>query len=354
MLLLRAGMFFALFLFSLCGALAQQQEDAAAAFSRFRPRQEIPGVGFIGSEVCTACHSVKDHSQTSMAHALSTTSGSKVLRSHPRMTFRAGPYLYEITSGSQQSMYRVTDGKEEISEPIPYVFGNAKIAQTYVLRHNGKLYEGRVSYYSSIDGLDWTIGDALHPPPSLQEAFGRDITGDESRNCFSCHGTAAVVDNKLTLDRLVPGVGCEACHGPGAQHIAAMGSGKKGGRYIFNPKRLDPDTLTQEFCGACHRSADAVGMMPDLGGGIGNVRFQPYRISLSRNHNSDDAHFACTACHDPHVELNHAASAADSKCTECHAPGGPHPALEEVKRTHRHNLRPLRPQNPAPCAVRTV
>jgi hypothetical protein len=118
---------------------------------------------------------------------------------------------------------------------------------------------------------------------------------------------------------------CAPGHGPGAEHIAALGAGKKGGRYIFNPKLLDPDTLSQEFCGACHRSADTVGMMPDLGG-INNVRFQPYRISLSRGHDSHDPHFACTACHDPHVELNHATAADDSKCTECHTPGEPHPA----------------------------
>jgi hypothetical protein len=239
------------------------------------------------------------------------------------MTFRAGTFSYEIISDGQQSIYRVTDGNETISEPIPYAFGNANIAQTYVLRHKGKLYEGRVTYYSGIDGLDWTIGDKLDPPPSLQEAFGRDISGDEARNCFSCHGTAAVVDNKLELDRLIPGVGCEACHGPGAQHILAMGAGKKGGRSIFNPKALEPDTLSQEFCGACHRSADTVGMMPDLGG-INNVRFQPYRISLSRGHNSNDRHFACTTCHDPHEELNHATAADDSNCTACHAPGEPH------------------------------
>jgi len=79
----------------------------------------------------------------------------------------------------------VTNGKETISEPILYAFGNAHVAQTYVYRRNGKLYEGRVSYYAAIDGLDWTIGDVLHPPPSLEEAAGRDISGDEA-------GTASV------------------------------------------------------------------------------------------------------------------------------------------------------------------
>ena len=252
-----------------------------------------------------------------MARALSSAAESRVLQSHPRMAFRAGAYSYQIVTTGTQSIYSVTDGKETISEPIPYVFGDAYIAQTYVVQHNGKLYEGRVSYYTGIDGLDWTIGDALSQRSTLQEAFGRDISGDEARNCFSCHGTAAVVNNKLQLDGLVPGVECEACHGPGALH-AAMSSGGMGGGYIFNPRVLDPDTLSQEFCGACHRGADTVGMMPNLGG-INNVRFQPYRISLSRGHNSNDEHFACTACHDPHADLNHTAAAYDSKCTGCHA-----------------------------------
>jgi hypothetical protein len=100
-----------------------------------------------------------------------------------------------MLSDGQQNSYRVTDGKETIRAPILYAFGNAHVAQTYVYRRNGKLYEGRVSYYTAIDGLDWTIGDVLHVPPSLEEAAGRDISGDEARNCFSCHGTAAVVNS---------------------------------------------------------------------------------------------------------------------------------------------------------------
>jgi hypothetical protein len=86
------------------------------------------------------------------------------------MTFRAGAYYYEIVSEGQENSYCVTDGKETISEPILYAFGNAQVAQTYVYRRNGKLHEGRVSYYTAIDGLDWTIGDALNPAPSLEEA----------------------------------------------------------------------------------------------------------------------------------------------------------------------------------------
>ena len=280
-------------------------------------------MNYVGNQVCASCHVQKSrtHSRTSMAHALQPATESSVLQSHPRMTFQAGRYSYEIVNDGKESIYRVSDGKETISEPIPYVFGNAKVAQTYVLHHNGKLYEGRVSYYTGIDGLDWTIGDALNPPPSLEQAFGRDIDSDEARNCFSCHGTAATVENKLHLESLVPGVGCEACHGPGERHVAAMQSGKGEDLYTFNPATLEPDTLSQEFCGTCHRSADTVGMMPNLGG-IANVRFQPYRMSNSPGHDTNDKHFACTSCHDPHVDLKEQKASNDSKCMVCHVVKG--------------------------------
>jgi len=322
----------ALCVLSTCFASAQSQPEIASDFAQFRPRQEMPGAAFVGSKVCAGCHVEQARSQphTSMAHALSVTADGTALASHSPMTFQAGPYSYEIVSDAKGSTYTVTDGKETISEPIPYIFGNGNVAYTFVLRHNGKLYEGRVSYYSGIGRLDWTMGDLLNPPPSLEQAFGRDIDSDEARNCFSCHGTAAIVNRRLQLDRLVPGVGCEDCHGPGAQHLTAVTSGKKNSRLIFNPKRLPPEALSQEFCGACHRSADTVGMMPNLGG-INNVRFQPYRLLLSRSHSANDEHFACTACHDPHVELNHQSAAYDSKCTTCHVPrnsGAPHPSGE--------------------------
>src|SRR6266852_9638206 len=305
---------------SLSSTRAQSKKDIVTDFAQFRPRKELPGEQFAGRAVCAGCHSEKTHSQvhTSMARALFLPSQSAVLKSHPRLTYKSGIYSYEIVADGSQTIYRVTDGKETLSEPILYAFGNARIAQTFIFRHNGRLQEGRVSYYTAIDGLDWTVGDALNSAPNVEEAAGRDISGDEARNCFSCHGTAAVVNTKLQMERLILGVTCEACHGPGEKHSVAMLFEIRDTLGIFNPKALDPQTLSQEFCGACHRGVDTVAMMPDLGG-INNVRFQPYRLFNSRGHDPKDARFACTVCHDPHEDLKQEDSVYDEKCTTCHA-----------------------------------
>ncbi len=149
--LLTAGAVIAL---SLSSTRAQSKKAGVTDFAQFRPRKELPGGQFAGRAVCAGCHSEKMHSQahTSMARALFLPSQSAILKSHPRMTYKSGIYSYEIVTEGTQSIYRVTDGKETLSEPILYAFGNARIAQTYIFRHNGRLQEGRVSYYKAIDG----------------------------------------------------------------------------------------------------------------------------------------------------------------------------------------------------------
>src|SRR5260370_2981202 len=311
----------ALALFYAQRADAQRDPDLASLFSQFRPRTEVQGTRYVGREVCATCHAQKNSTQsgTAMAHAMQCVSESPVLRSHASLAFKYGRYGYEIIRQGESSLYQVSDGRETIVEPILYSFGQGHAGQTYILRHKGKLYESRVSFYPAIDNLDWTIGYAQNLPKTLEESVGRPISADEARSCFSCRGTAAIAGNKLVLEKVVPGVGCEACHGPGERHVTAIQTGTDENLYIFNPKSLDPDTLSQEFCGACHRSASTVEEMPDRAA-MNNVRFQPYRIITSKGHDPNDSHFACIACHDPNQDLQRGEAKYDPKCTVCHEP----------------------------------
>ena len=59
-----------------------------------------------------------------------------------------------------RAFYTVTDGKETLTLPILYAFGEGKAGQTYVLEYQGEYYESLVSYYKDIRGLDFTVGDA--------------------------------------------------------------------------------------------------------------------------------------------------------------------------------------------------
>jgi hypothetical protein len=73
---------------------------------------------------------------------------------------------------------------------------------------------------------------------------------------------------------------------------------------------------SNEFCGACHRTWEAVMMMGIQG--INNARFPAYRLTNSPCYSLDDPRIACTTCHDPHGKLVTEDRYYDTKCTACH------------------------------------
>lgn len=302
--------------------LAANSQDAmlmppTAPASDWMPNQTIANAKFLGAEACAECHKTKvsTHKKTPMGRALVTGADNEILRANPKLAFRLGQYSYQILSAGEGSIYSVTDGKNTLSVPLIYAFGHGEAGQTYVLQHQGKNYESRVSFYNDIRGLDITMGHQSISPETLEEAMGREISAEDTRDCFACHTTNAVKQKTLQLDQLIEGVSCEACHGPGEKHVAAMKAGESKHKQIFNPKTLGTEDLSN-FCGSCHRTWEQVALMGLRG--INNVRFQPYRLANSKCYDSDDKRISCAACHDPHEDRKRNAAFYDAKCAACH------------------------------------
>jgi hypothetical protein len=275
------------------------------------------GTEFVGDQVCAQCHKTKvvSHGKSGMAMAMENIETSEVLTKFPTMKFRHGSYSYEIKRKDKESIYTVTDGRETISLPILYAVGHGKAGQTYVLQYEGQLYESLVSFFGEVGGLDFTLGAPRNIPASIKDALGRRLSSNEALNCIGCHSTGAVSGGRLQLDKLTPGIRCEACHGPGGQHATAAKAGKPGAHLIFNPKRLSGDELAQDFCASCHRGSDEFSLLKSME--INNVRFQPYRIFHSKCY-SDDRRISCTSCHDPHEPIREDAAYYDARCATCH------------------------------------
>ena len=288
-----------------------------SSMRRWNPRRVPAGTVFIGDQACGECHKkhFASHGHSGMGMAMEPVASSKVLSENPQLTMRVGPYSYEIKRDGKQSFYTVTDGKDTISLPINYAFGEGKMGQTYVLQHEGKFYESLVSYYKEPKGLDFTIGAPREAPKSLMDAVGRALSANELSSCFGCHSTGAVSGSGLRLEKFVHGVRCEACHGPGGGHVAAVKAGEPGATGIFNPRFMSGDELTQQFCASCHRGAEEFSLLKSME--INNVRFQPYRIFQSKCY-SDDRKISCTACHNPHEALRVDPAYYDKRCLECH------------------------------------
>ncbi len=277
---------------------------------------------YAGPEACAVCHAAHaaSYAGSSMARATAPSDRDQTLASHALMRFQLGPYSYSIRREGDQSIYTVSDGQRSVVAPLLWAFGLGKggMGQTYIYRHIGRLYESHVSYFDRLGGLDITIGHERNVPGSLERGHGNFLPHSVARQCFACHNTASTTQGRFDPEQMIVGVSCEACHGPGARHVALMTSGGKesADKLIFNPARLSPKDQT-DFCGACHRTWWDVKLMDVRG--LDNVRFQPYRLQASRCWTVDDKRIACQACHDPHGALAGKHVDHDQKCAACHA-----------------------------------
>jgi hypothetical protein len=278
---------------------------------------------FLGPDACEACHAskVRTQKQTPMAHAALRPADSEALRSHDQLTFSFPPYAYQISRQKDGSLYSVSDGKQTISVPLSWAFGLGESGQTYILEHNGTFYESRVSYFPALGGLDLTPAPSRAPDSTLEDALGRSMLyAGETQRCFGCHTTASTTNRRFDPSHLIPGVTCEACHGPGAKHVAAMKAEKTklGLKSILDPGQLNPVDQV-DFCGACHRSYVDVVLSKTLG--IRNLRFQPYRLERSQCWIKSNNGITCLNCHNPHQPRVRDLASFDDRCLSCHQPG---------------------------------
>ena len=127
----------------------------------------------------------------------------------------------------------------------------------------------RISRSCTGSRSDWLPNGAtfMQPPPPADAPLATDH-GGWNRNCIQCHATAGRPrygeDGVVRTEVGELGIACEACHGPGAEHVAAnrdplrryalhysKRADDAGDPTIVNPRRLAPERAS-EVCGQCH------------------------------------------------------------------------------------------------------
>jgi Cytochrome c554 and c-prime len=280
---------------------------------------------YVGTAECVKCHAEQATvmQKSAMARAASSAADAESLQ-HSLLSFQIGPYHYQINKRGGATVLGVSKGTSSLSAKLLWAFGAGRIGQTYVYEANNRFYESHLTFYSSIQALDITPGHQRTVPSGLEESAGRRVTPEETRRCFGCHTTASTTNDHFEPQIASLGISCEACHGPGADHVAAARSGMdedlvRG--FIGNTSRLSP-LESVDFCGACHRTyKDVVSDGPIRIARL-NIRFAPYRLEKSRCWMKADARITCVACHDPHKPLSFDPASYDSNCLQCHLAAG--------------------------------
>jgi hypothetical protein len=288
-----------------------------------------PLTDYVGPEACAGCHSAIQSTQisTSMALTAKRATSSNILLSHPGLKFSTGPYNYSIRVNSSAASYDLSVSGKKLQATLSWAFGTGRVGQSFLFERKYDTFrEARVTYFSTLQNLGFTPARQFTKVNSPEEAMYRVVGPSEVKRCFGCHTTAAFATDHLDEEHLLPGVTCEACHGPGAKHVSTMqafalaGASPSGPPDIFNPASLSPSDAV-DFCGACHATTWDVILAGTKG--VSNTRSQPYRLQLSKCWGKGDARLLCWSCHDPHQQIRAEPESYDKPCLNCHASSSP-------------------------------
>jgi hypothetical protein len=298
--------------------------------------QPNPGEGYLGAEACAVCHRENYESQSRTGHAEALFPVAE----HPlfQEIFSGAEWSrppnsrFEFTASADGVTVRVSHGEREVRLPIEWAFGSGDQGITFVSQlENERYVEYSFTWYAAIESLALTAGHPDREPASLTQAIGNiyDVFSVPATimACFQCHSTGpAGLGDRFEIRPAELGVRCEACHGPGQQHVSAVKQGDldRVKASITNPATLPPERIN-DSCGTCHRVPAAEGREFDFSNAW-HVRHQPPYLSQSRCFRESGA-LTCFTCHDPHEKLKRGAPEHyNARCASCHD-AVPHPNI---------------------------
>jgi len=244
---------------------------------------EAPSSGYVGSGACQACHPGEYDSWHGSYHRRMTQEPSPetvladfddvALRSGEREArlFRRGEeYWVELDAPEAEADVEGVRFAENaaprprVERQIVLVTGSHQLQCFWVSSAPGETNR-KLSFFPfawRVDERRWIPLDAafLVPPSDSQLTE----LGRWNKSCSKCHTTHVRprIESADRMDTLVSefGISCEACHGPGAEHVEANRDPVRryelhlsGGRddTIVQPEHLEP-RLASQVCGQCH------------------------------------------------------------------------------------------------------
>ena len=270
---------------------------------------------YVGNKACVPCHKPECDRHIHSNHALTLRamepSGMKGLvpgSSDLPDTF----FTFAVRSGG----FYVQEGADTASaRKLEYSFGSGKHGITFVsLGKDEKLFEMRSSYFPHEKRWGATPGLETMPPANSGLTFSEKA----SRACFSCH-TNTLPASTSRPEASALGVGCESCHGGGAEHIKLMEASKDKVADIKIPRLKTVTALEVDaLCIRCHQTTPVSNPFDSTL--TMTARFAPGDIEKSACFKANSSYLSCAKCHDPHANASAEKKAYEKVCLSCHSP----------------------------------
>lgn len=320
-----------------------KNEPAALAYS---PESEMPisvRPALVGPQACANCHREKFEGFSQTKHPRTCR---EVVASEMPPGFKSGekPFQsvyqnvsFEMSRNGEQFLQTAIraglQGESRTSSRIDLILGAGGVADDVFLtwHDDGFLWELPMAWLYPTK--EWA---ASHFDPNGGNGFARMMTV----RCVECHNTwvqhVIGTPNQYRREGRLLGVTCEACHGPGGEHVDyhQKNPGVKVAERIVNPARLDRERRI-EVCTQCHSNA-----MRPRGPAFNYRPGQPlveHFKTLQTNATEDDhvanqitylrqskcfqndQQMTCATCHNPHL-ANNASNSGAASCAKCHQP----------------------------------
>ncbi len=343
------------------GARRQQAAQSVPSVNERATR----AVKYVGDGVCARCHSeiARTYRRHPMGRSLTPIAGApSPVTDGPgdRAQFEADGLLYSIEREGDRVIHQETrrdssgGAVTQIQAEVQYVIGSGRQAFSYLIEHDGFLYESPITWYAKDKRWGLSPGYAART-----SRFDRPILSE----CLFCHSNRAErvagTINKYRTPVFAAGhaIGCERCHGPGELHVRRPTVIDGRDVTIVNPADLAP-SLRDAVCEQCHligprRIARLGTTSEDFRPGLPFYRFWSVFVASSRSaqnkfasqaeqmHDSrcylaSSGQLGCISCHDPHVmpEPGEKTAYFRDRCLDCHAEKGCRlPASERALRS---------------------
>jgi predicted CXXCH cytochrome family protein len=244
----------------------------------------------------------------------------------------------------------VLDGERRVE----FFVGSGHRGRTYLFNESGRWYELPINYYTR--RAAWDMAPAFDNATSMPAPLPVDP------NCLHCHATDVQpsLQDARNHYAVAPfrqgGIGCSACHGDPARHLAEKGHGP-----IVNPGKL-PVAERDSACIQCHLEGDAVVYRPGRslaqfkpGDKLSDIAVYFVRASAPGDGRRATSQYeallrsackrasgdklTCTTCHDPHSTPSPAERVAyfRARCLACHtapAMATHHPEQQDCATCH--------------------
>lgn len=388
----RTAAWLGLFCLSLLGPAAPSSEEAKAPKAPVLPADLVArqlaelgfpvssgaAPGFVNDAACALCHRAlaDSYREKGMARAFRRPRPESDIEdlSAPPLLHQPSGQSFQITRRGERLVFRrwQTDAAgapvNVFEAPVDWILGSGDHARTYLYQTPaGEIFQLPLAWYSQT--RSWGMA------PGFDRADHDGVLRRVRRECVFCHtsypevpaGADAYGAPQVFPAHLPEGIGCQRCHGPGADHVwlamGGIGVREEIRASIFSPGKQAG--RRDEVCMSCHLQPSValpglrrfgrgdfsfrpgepladylVQVDVDEDGRLPAERFEinhhPYRLRQSLCFVASGGALSCLTCHDPHrrVPAEERAAHFRAACQTCHRPdacGRPHTALNPTQ-----------------------